>query len=191
MQTLTTIKHHISALPAGEIFTTRQMLKYGERKRIDLALSQLVREGKIKRLSYGVFCLAKIIPENNPTQIEVVLAKTDVHCHVFIGSNQTSISGGKENVFFTDKKNGSFISQGEKIVLRKVCGRKYSLSQSSTGRVLLALWLTGKRGVDAQMVHEMLEMLPLEDRKKLRDYLELVPGWLHCFLIVEITRMGY
>lgn len=190
MHTLETIKHHIATIPAGEVFTTRQMLKYGERKKIDLALSQLVREGKIRRLSYGVFCLARAIPPQIPTQLDVVLAKSEHNCHVFSDDSSNSIEVGGERIFYTDRKSGSFKSRGERIILKKICSRKYKLSQSNTGRILLAMWMTGKRTVDAQMVHELIDPLSMSEKIYLREYLELVPGWLHQLLLSEIERQG-
>lgn len=193
MHTLETIKHHIASIPVGEIFTTRQMLKYGERKKIDLALSQLVKEGKIRRLSYGVFCLAKVIPQIVPSQLEVVLAKSDQNSHVVIDVEpEPNLKDDIfERIFYTDKKAGAFTSQGERIILKKICGRKYKLSQSNIGRILLAMWMTGKRTVDAQMVHDLIDPMSKHEKMQLRNFLELIPGWLHQLLLAEIVRQGF
>ncbi len=192
METLATIKHHIANLVPGEIFTTKQMLKYGERKRIDLALSQLVKEGKIRRLSYGVFCLSRFIPQCIPSNLDVVLTKvSDAKRGVVSDGGLSANCNALEETYYTDGNSSTFICQGKKIILKRVCGRKYTLSQSSTGKILLALWMTGKRTVDAQMVHELIDPMSQQEKSRLRDYLEYVPGWLHGLLLSELIRQGF
>ena len=52
---LSYIRRHVSNLLDGQIFTTRDCLKYGTRQNVDNALYRCVKERWIIRISRGVF----------------------------------------------------------------------------------------------------------------------------------------
>lgn len=55
MCTSTFVKRHIYNLPAGKIFSTGDLLKYGKRSNIDRIIHNLVREERIFRVARGLF----------------------------------------------------------------------------------------------------------------------------------------
>lgn len=189
METFTCIKHHLTTLNADDIFTSRQMLKFGPRKYVDLALSRLVREKKIKRLSFGVFCL---IQENevSPTVHDVVAKKKGGNRVVLAELITDPVAPDCKLIYLTDGYSGSFLCNGTRVILKKICDRKRQLSKSYIGRIFLALWLTGRKNVDAKLVHNSLIRLSAEDKSKLRNYLPLLPAWLSNYLIVELKQLG-
>jgi len=57
------IKRHLAKLPNGSIFPTRLFLPHGYRAAVDRCLARLVTQGRIVRVTRGVFM--KTIPEQN------------------------------------------------------------------------------------------------------------------------------
>src|SRR5688572_12802285 len=55
MSTKSRILRHINSLPAGEPFTTRDLVIYGTRSSVDQSVYRLVKTGIIRRLAWGVF----------------------------------------------------------------------------------------------------------------------------------------
>lgn len=49
------IRKHLALLKPGEIFTTRDLLSYGRRTAVDGTTYQLVKDGYLTRLAFGVF----------------------------------------------------------------------------------------------------------------------------------------
>lgn len=190
MKTLDCIKHHLTTLSTNEIFTSRQMLRFGPRKYVDLALSRLVREKRIRRLSFGVFCLMQE-SEVSPTVHDVVAKKKGGSKIVF--ANMITGEAGESDcklTYLTDGYSGRFLCDGSRVILKKICDRKLQLSKTEIGRIFLALWLTGRRNVDAKLVRHSISRLSPEEKAKLRSYLPLIPGWLHNYLIAELNRLG-
>ncbi len=192
METLNLIQHRLETLSPGEIFTTRQMLRFGHRRKVDQILYRLVKDGRIRRLSYGVFCRNKENDMVSPTVQDVTLIKVrgnKVKIADKFPLNQ-SVDDTQNFIFFTEDYSGTFLFLGQKVVLKKICGRKYKLSQSEIGRALLRLWLSGRRNVDSDEVRIVIETLSTNDKAKLRSYLPWIPGWLHNYLIDEINQLG-
>lgn len=189
METIDCIKNHLTTLSANEIFTSRQMLKFGARKYVDLALSKLVREKRIKRLSFGVFCLMQD-SQVSPTVHDVVAKKKGGNRVILAELITDPVAPDCKLVYLTDGYSGSFLCNGTRVVLKKICDRKRQLSKSEIGRIFLALWLTGRRNVDAKLVHDSISRLSAEDKSKLKNYLPLLPGWLHNYLINELLQLG-
>ena len=191
METLTNIQHYLTTIPADKIFTSRQMLKFGARKNVDLALSRLVRQGRIKRLSFGVFCLTEEISPVSPTVHDVVATKKGENRIILAEVIAGDLTGlERKLIYLTDGYSGSFLCDGHRVVLKKICSRKHHLSRSNIGKIFLALWLTGRRNVDAELVHKSVQELADEDKAKIRSYLPWVPGWLHNYLIDELNQLG-
>ncbi|MDX2107094.1 MAG: hypothetical protein SFY67_11890 [Candidatus Melainabacteria bacterium] len=189
METLTCIKHHLTTLNTNDIFTSRQMLRFGPRKYVDLALSRLVREKRIKRLSYGVFCLMQE-SEASPTVHDVVAKKKGGNKVVLAELITDPVAPDCKLIYLTDGYSGSFLCNGTRVLLKKICDRKRQLSRSEIGRIFLALWLTGRRNVDAKLVHDSINRLSAIDKARLKSYLPLLPGWLQNYLIAELNQLG-
>ncbi|MCW5823903.1 MAG: hypothetical protein KIT34_13945 [Cyanobacteria bacterium TGS_CYA1] len=189
METLTCIKHHLTTLNTNDIFTSRQMLRFGARKYVDLALSRLVREKRIKRLSYGVFCLMQE-SEASPTVHDVVAKKKGGNKVVLAELITDPVAPDCKLIYLTDGYSGSFLCNGTRVLLKKICDRKRQLSRSEIGRIFLALWLTGRRNVDAKLVHDSINRLSAIDKTRLKSYLPLLPGWLQNYLIAELNQLG-
>lgn len=193
METILLIQHMLATIPPGEIFTTRQMLKFGARRKVDQVLFRLVREGKVRRLSYGVFCKPWNRAAVSPTVLDVADLKSKANevqlldKVPYVGINE----GSDEVVFYTEGYSSSFMYLGQKVVMKKICGRKYKLSQSEIGRILLFLWLSGRRKVDADLVHDQIKSLTVHEKARLRSYFPWVPGWLHNYLIDELNQLGF
>lgn len=194
MKTYELINSVLETLSPGEIFTTRQMLKFGHRKQIDLILHRLVKQGIVRRLSNGVFCRVADIDLVSPTVQDVTAIKSKANSVRVIRELGSNTKGdcyeSPDLVFYTKEYSGTFLFLGRKVTMKKICGRKYELSQSDVGNLLLKLWLTGSRNVSAELVRNQIESLSLKDKAKLRGYLPWIPGWLHNHVIFELIRLG-
>jgi hypothetical protein len=177
------ICRHISRLPKGTPFATREVLGYGHRAAVDQVLCRLVKAGKIRRLTRGIFVrdpacvnvygfpeIAKIKSESFQRMIadhpETTLEK-------FLGEKET-----QPQTTYSINGSSSKFKIGEKtIVLKEICQRKAALCETTLGRRMLALWSLGKGNVTEKLIQNVL-LFYRGGLTWLRKNIFLLPAWL-------------
>ena len=140
------IYRHIRLLPPTQLFTTREMLIYGTRSAVDVALHRLVKSGFIVRLARGVFVQDD---SNCPTLLEIVTAKAKafkmqfaVHAETILHDLKIACSGSASK-FAKNGHSSSFLTIHGRVVFQGTCGRKLHLANSRVGKIIYALWHWG------------------------------------------------
>lgn len=185
------VRRFVFGLKKGQIFTTKDVLRFGTRKAVDCALNRLVKKGHIIRLTSGVFLHGDEMTKL-PSAMEVAVIKAKAFGKkVTIHGNdaaqqlqlmQTSDDEDSLNLWI-DGSSSSFKYGNVKINFQSVCKRKMRLAKKGgPGLSLAALWHIGKRKVTRAEIQRSLPNNSLE-RAKLKTKLENVPQWLSQFYL--------
>jgi len=178
------IYRHIRGLIPTQIFTTRQLLIYGQRASIDSALSRMVARGFIVRLARGVF-VRDISDE--PSMDDIVRAKlqsyqSHVATHAESILHELSIFAfGNSNTYAKHGSSSSFDTIRGRAYLKNVSGRKMSLCQTLAGRMVYALWYLGRASQAClnKSVGTATENLNKKERELFWMAGALMPAWLN------------
>ncbi len=113
------IRKHISDMPEGQPFATREMLGYGPRKAVDSAIYRLIDQQFIVRVARGIFVKAT---SAMPTLAQIVLAKAKafgkdvlllhgndaavaLHIGVNFNGKPTVVAGGSSTSFWCNSSD--------------------------------------------------------------------------------------
>ena len=177
------ISRHISRLPKGTPFATREVLGYGHRAAVDQVLCRFVKAGRIRRLACGIFV-------HDPSCIniygfpEIAKIKSESFQRTIADHPETTLNNflhekeTKPETTYSINGSSSKFKIGETtIVLKEICQRKATLCQNSLGRRILALWSLGKGNVTEKMIHKAL-LFYRGGLSWLRKNIFLLPAWL-------------
>ena len=188
-------RRFIAGLPAGQVFTTRDLLPFARRSTLDPALSRMVKNGYLERIVRGVFRVKSA--ENAPLTAEFVASIKRRSFAGETGSVGTCISGHrlkrmqdsskKEKtrrssfVFVSDGRTSSFNffhdEKAKRINLKAVAMRMLSLGETCAGRSMRDLWLLGNKCRNAD-IHQVWSQLTKKDIYDLPQLRQLLPQWL-------------
>lgn len=179
------VRRYISSVPDGAIFSTKQCLIFtsGNRKTVDRSLARLVAQGVLDRLANGVFVVANRRKEYySNLEIAVIKASTTRKILVtnsMLGHEETVHPIGSEGArFITNNGNTKFHGNGELISLDQTSARKFQLSGSGVGRLILNLWHKGHQKVTSLDICEATATLNRSELRELVELAHLMPIWL-------------
>ena len=185
MFTANFIRRHIFRLPRGRIFTTRELLSYGQRATVDKVLGRLVKKEIIVRLARGVF--VRLDPgEPFPCAFEVARAKAHAfgkriarHCADIAKELGLVADGPAEPTFAVSGRSSSFRYGHQVIHLKGTCLRKMRIKESNAGLVIRALWHRGRAACSYEAVRKATEIAwRRQDREELRQSKAWMPAWM-------------
>lgn len=188
MKIIQQVQAHIESIPLGEPFTTKAFLSYGARAAIDQALSRLVKQGKIKRITRGVFIRPKenrfvgeIAPE--PYKIAKAIAQKNnfmiqMHGAEAIRKFGLSTQVPMQPIFYTNGPSKQLHLGKLKITLKHTTPRKFALANRPAGMALSALWYLGKNEVTLHTIESIRKKLPVEEFKALKEAIPSMPAWM-------------
>lgn len=193
MNTSAQTKKAVKAMRKGKPFTTRHFLKYGSRAAVDKALSRLVKEGVITRVSRGVFVrpeLNKYVGEVPPKPIEV--AKAIANKKSSKGSKEkVSISGAEaalafglttqvptRPVYYTTSESKSFKLNNLEVQMRHVSPAILEYAERPSGNALIALLYLGEEKVNLSVIRSVTSKLPEGEFELLKSGRASMPSWL-------------
>ncbi len=184
MCTSSFIKRHIFILPAGAIFSTRDMLNYGPRAAVDQCLHRLVKTGRIIRLAWGLF-LKEAYNKPWPTAMEVARAKAKAFGKQILsdaadGAKRLGLTevGNQQTTYSIHGHSSSFKYRETVIHFRGISARKMALGDSSVGLAVRALWQLGKINCNAKMISLAMARFGRTERQQFRQSLHLMPSWM-------------
>ena len=175
------IYRHIRKLPSTQIFTTREVLIYGARAAIDIALHRMVKAGFIVRLARGVFVRDNSSP---PPLEQIVLAKAKAFRRKFAEHPESilrelGISAAKNDLLFaTDGDSSSFDTIHGRVFLKRICPRKISMLETLVGRIVYAIWHLGRGQFDNSQLQLASHDLKRSEREQLWLLSSVMPNWL-------------
>lgn len=179
------VGRHIAQLPAGVMFCTRDVLKYGSRNAIDQALWHFVKIGFIDRVARGLFIKPGRDTEY-PTIDEIAVAKAAafgrsiwVHGAVAAGRMNISPCHEKPHTYATNGGTTSFLAGQVRIFLKRCAPRKAKPGDRKCGLVIRALWSVGKDYIEQKHLCQAWLQMTRDERQKLRNnWCSVMPAWL-------------
>ena len=183
----------------GWAFTPHDFSDVGDPRSIGMALTRLVRAGKIRRVGRGLYDSPHphpILGKTGATSDAVVSAvarkkNLRVLPSKAVAANRLGLNTQvpAQMVYHTDAA-ASQVSLGNlKIVFRRNSGRNLALAGRPSGLVAQALRDIGKGHVQPHHLKRIRDHLPAADRKQLKRDLGLVPAWMRPHF-EELARAG-
>ncbi len=180
------IRIHINKMAVHQMFVTKDVLVYGTRAAVDMAMSRMVKKGAIMRLSRGVFM--KICPEVKlvlPSVWEVARAKARAFGKKLFehGADLAAKLGlpavaNAEPTYITDGPPTSFRYGEKRIYFKTAAPRKVNLAELNQGALINALWFPGQRRVNGRNLGDATRRIGREERHDLHSSMRFMPTWL-------------
>ena len=187
MSTSQAIRTGIRKLPKGKPFTSARFLKNASRGAVDRALSRIVQEGEIERLSRGVF----VRPRTNPYVGTVLPDVLEVVGAIACNNGETIQVHGAEAVrrfglstqvptapvFYTSASSRTIrIGNVTVRMIHTSSRRRLQFAGQTAGLALSALWYLGKDHVTHETVATIKSALGPSEFEKLRS--ADMPAWM-------------
>ena len=187
MSTTETIRTRIRSLPKGKPFTASRFANCGPRGAVDRALSRIVHEGEVQRLSRGVFVRprkSRFVGNVIPGIFEVIqtIARDNgetVQIHGAEAAQRLGLSTQVPTVpvFHTSASSRSIrISNITVRMIHTSNRRRLQLAGETAGLALSALWYLGKGNVTPDTVAAIKSAVGAKEFEKLRS--ADVPAWM-------------
>ena len=187
MSTTSAIRTHIQKLPRGRPFTSSRFAVHGPHGAVDRALSRIVHEGEIERLSRGVFVrprksrfVGKVLP--GVSDVVRVIAKENgetVQVHGAEAARRFGLTTQAPTtpVFHTSASSRSIrIGNTTVRLVRTSNRRRLQFAGEAAGLALAALWYLGKDNVTPETVVKMRSALSPDEFEKLCA--ANLPAWM-------------
>ncbi len=176
----------INKHPLGEPFATSHFLKLGSRAAVDKALSRLVQQGTIERITQGIYMRPKknrfvgtVKPEASKVVKTIAEANGEtlqIHGAEAARRFQLSTQVPTQPVYYTSGSSRSLTIGKLKVKLVHVAQRKLQLAGKRSGLALSALWYLGKEGIQHGAIEQVCSRL---SRDELHELLSAnLPAWL-------------
>ena len=187
MSTAETIRTDIRKLPRGRPFTTSRFAARGPRGAVDRALSRIVREGKIERLSRGVFVrprksrfVGSVLP--GVADVVRVIARDNgetVQIHGAEAARRFGLSTQAPTtpVFHTSASSRPIrIGNTTVRMIHTSNRRRLQFAGEPAGLALAALWYLGRNNTTPEAVARIGSSIGPEAFAKLRS--ADMPAWM-------------
>lgn len=189
------ILEHINKLVPGEIFASREMLKYAPRNRVDKTLCHLNKDKVIKRVGWGLYT-----PGDGtilPSAADIVRAKARAFNKVLVEINRTLARQLRKNLdpdakcfFATNGSSTKFWTIQGPAQLIHVAPRKEALSDSDVGVDLRTLWLAGKAYIAEEDIERVSRAWTEEAFDECSARIKQLPQWLSTLFGMPDYRPG-
>jgi hypothetical protein len=199
MATQQLLMSHIVDTPAGKLFFAQDLIGCGSRNAVDQALSRLIKNGLLVRVSRGVYAR----PSNHPFLGEMIASAQDIvkafselsGCKVQVSGasalNQLGLSTQVPTTiqFYTDGASRRFKRGKQTIVLQHVNPKVMVCAGTSGALVLSALYELGKANVDDAVINKIKDVLTPDSRVCLQKALPKMIGWMRTILTPLVTEL--
>ena len=187
MSTTEAIRTRLRRMPKGKPFTTSRFANCGPRGAIDRALSRIVHDGEIERLSRGVFARprkSRFVGNVIPGILEVIQAIAGdngetVQVHGAEAARRLGLSTQVPTVpVFLTSGSSRLIRVGN-ITVRMIHTsnrRRLQFAGETAGLALSALWYLGKDNLTPETMTAIESAVGAEEFGKLRS--ADVPAWM-------------
>lgn len=172
----------------GAAMTPSDFLDLADRRVIAVALSRLVKAGRLRRPSRGVYVYPKqseLLGELAPNPEEIVKAISRA------GGERVQVSGAyaanllglsdqvpAKLVYLTDGHSRKLQVRNLPIELRQASARRLATAGRVSGTVAEALRYLRKDQVDDQVVEQLRRRLSESDKTQLQKDIKRVPAWI-------------
>jgi len=177
----------------GTIFLTRDFLDIASRTAVDQALSRLVKQGTLRRISAGMYTRPRFSERlgvevwPSAEAIAQAAARKTARKLQYAGPHAANALGlsdhvPAQNIYLTDGKTRSIVAGGHRIELRH--SRAHSLTEAgqTSSAVIEALRYLGRGNVDAITVRRLQERLTPKEKAMLSHDAASAPKWMRPWL---------
>jgi len=181
------IRRYIQLLEEGQIFTTRDVLQFGQRGAVDKVLSRLVFAGRIRRLARGVFVKDSTFLRQF-SDLEIATAKAQAFGRRILQAPLPVIHNnnpkfGKpvcDKTFYIDGHSSKFKIGETTITFKHSAPRKLKLTETKAGETARALWNMGQMLVDGYTLMNATTwfLFTRNDSIIFRKNMRWMPAWL-------------
>lgn len=193
-----TILKRIKGMGRGSVFTPSKFLDIASRDAIDVSLHRLLKEGVIKRLGRGLYNFPKTHPvlgELKPATAAITNAiaakdKISVLPAGALAANLLRLSEQvpAQNEYLTDGPSKTINVGKVTINLKKSNQRSLKTSSKTTSLIITAFKYLGKENISYDRISHLRDILPLEERKKLKKDIAIAPAWMRPYFIFIIDE---
>lgn len=172
----------------GWAFTPHDFADLGDPRGLGMALTRLVRQGKIRRVARGIYDSPQdhpVLGQAGATAEAVVDAVArGRHLRLLpspqVAANQLGLTTQvpAQMVYQTDGAPAKVVLGKRQIIFRRNTGRSLSLAGRASGLVAQALRDVGKDKVTPAIIHHLQHRLDAAARKQLEQDILLVPAWM-------------
>ena len=173
---------------SGSVATPVDFLDLGSRAAVDQALSRLVRQGALRRVSRGVYNypkMSRLLGELSPSPEEVAraLARQGLQRIIPSGAYAANLLGLSEQVparieYLTDGSSRKVMIRNLPVVLKRTTPRQMATANRTSGNVAQALRFLRKDQVDETIIKKLRTRLSKDDKEQLLKDIPLVPAWI-------------
>lgn len=176
----------------GRVFTPGDFLDLGTPHAVGMALSRMVRAGKLRRVARGLYDVPRthaLLGELKPSTDEVVQAiarrsgvvvqPVDVAATNMLGLSEQVVA---KPVYETNGPSRKVRVGGLEIEFRHRSPKRMTAASEATNLVFAALRGLGKEHVTLERVTHLRKLIPAKERAQLLKDLPLAPAWMHPFL---------
>jgi hypothetical protein len=181
----------------GWAFTPHDFADLGDPRVVGVTLGRLVRDGKIRRISRGIYDSPHdhpLLGKTGATSDAVVAAVArGRHLRLLpspqVAANQLGLSTQVpvRLIYQSDGAPATLNFGKRQIVFRRNTGRNLALAGRTSGVVAQALRDLGKGNVTPDTIRHLRRRLDADARKQLVADIALVPAWMRP-IFTEITR---
>jgi hypothetical protein len=173
----------------GRVFTPTDFLDLGSPHSVGMALMRMVRAGRLRRLTRGMYdvprshpALGELLP--TPDEIAQALARRDgatVQPSGAMAANLLSLSEQvpARAVYQTDGPSRTVKVGALTVQLKKRPPRQVRSGSPMSSLVFAALRAVGKANVSRARVARLRKTLTVRDKRQLAKDLPLAPAWMH------------
>ena len=172
----------------GAALTPSSLLDLADRRVVAVALSRLVRSGRLRRPSRGVYVYPKqseVLGELAPSAQEIAKAvsRTGGERVQPSGAHAANLLGLSEQVpakivYLTDGTARTIRVKNLSIELRQVTAKRLATAGKVSGTVAEALRYLRQQGVNEQVIEKLRGRLSAQDKRQLMKDIKLVPAWI-------------
>jgi hypothetical protein len=185
---VTRIQRRIAAKGANWAFTPNDFADIGDPRSIGMALTRLVRDGKIRRVGHGIYDK----PHSHPilgqagagpdAVVDALTRKKNLRIlpSSAVAANQLGLTTQvpAKLIYHTDGAPADLHLGKLHLVFRRNGGRMLALSGRASGLVAQAMRSLGKNGVLPAHIQHLRTRLTETQKKQLLQDIDRVPAWM-------------
>lgn len=199
MYTTTLIRRFLLKYPLNELFTTRDVLRFGNRSSVDNCLYEMVRSGQLIRVVRGIF--VKAGSKRVFTNLELAKAKVESFGRKLMPHPSTynvvhptqGLDDPNETVFGISGFSSSFMYGKVRIFLRALNSRKAKLRKTQVGAGINHLWHkeTWETVDSSKLVWDVRRHWGADKRVEFASLCGLMPWWILDHFLEWRGSMGH
>ena len=189
----THIEHSISRKKRGELIFPTDFRGQGTEAAIKKALSRLTQQGKLKRLSHGIYYVPKTDPvfgeiHPSPKEVAETLARKEqvkIRPAGAYALNQLGLTTQVPTklVYLTDGVPRQLKIGKVTIQFKATTQKKLATKGNLSGLIIQALEELDIRNMNPETEKRLKELLLKEDPKKLQHDMKLAPARIHDYIL--------